>query len=399
MTNASLPLVALVAVLAPLLVELPLLRLLPVVVVELGLGIVAGPVLDLTEPSELVKGLSGLGMAFLFFAGGLEIDLRRIAGRPLVLGVSGWVLSLAIAFGLAGVLVLVGLDVPVLFVGAALATTALGTLMPILRDAGVLPTALGRNAVAAGMCGELFPIVAISLVLTGTADEALTGVLLVAFALVILVCAFAAAFVRPARIRALMDRTMHATSQLPVRACILLLVVLVYLASDLGLDVVLGAFAAGMVVRLAIGSRETTGMLEHKLDAIAFGFLVPVFFITTGLTFDLDGLLGDSEALVLMPVFLLALLVVRGIPALMYRELRGREQVALAFYSSTTLPLVVAITTIAVDGDHMRTPTAAALVAAAILSVVLFPLIALLVRGRTSTPIAPLPEAPVPLGA
>jgi Kef-type K+ transport system membrane component KefB len=385
-------------VLAPLVVELPILRVLPVVVVELGLGIVAGPVLDLTEPTELLRGLAGLGLAFLFFAGGLEIDLRRIAGRPLLLGASGWALSLALAFAVAGVLVLAGLDVPVLFVGAALATTALGTLLPILRDAGVLPTPLGRHTVAAGMCGELFPIVAISLVLTGAADEALTGVLLVAFALVIVVCAFAATRVRPRWVAALVARTMHATSQLPVRMCILLLVVLVYLASDLGLDVVLGAFAAGMVARLAIGSREVTGVLEHKLDAIAFGFLVPIFFITTGLTFDLDGLLADGEALVLVPLFLLALLVVRGAPALLYRELAGREQVALAFYSSTTLPLVVAITTLAVEGGHMRTATAAALVAAGILSIVLFPLVALLVRRRPPS-VAPLSKAPVPLGA
>jgi Kef-type K+ transport system membrane component KefB len=399
MTIASIPLVAAVAVLAPLLTELPLLRLLPVVVMELALGIVAGPVFGLTEPSALLKDLSGLGMAFLFFMGGMEVDMRRISGRPLALGAGGWALSLGLAFVVAGLLAIAGVDIPVVFVAAALATTALGTLLPIMRDAGVLPTRLGRHAVAAGMCGELFPIIAISLVLTTTADRTLTGVLLVAFVLVTLVCGFGALRVRPPRVGALMDRTMHATSQLPVRACILLLVVLVYLAKDFGLDVVLGAFAAGMVARLAAGSRESSRVLEHKLDAIGFGFLIPIFFITTGLTFDLDGLLGDTEALIQVPIFLLALLAVRGLPALLYGgELQRREQIALAFYSATTLPLVVAITTIAVAGGHMRSETSAALVAAAMLSVVLFPLIALLVRGRAPS-IAPLAEAPVPLGA
>jgi Kef-type K+ transport system membrane component KefB len=401
MTVASVLLVAVVAVLAPLLVELPLLRALPVVVVELGLGILAGPVLHLTEPSQILTDFAAFGMAFLFFMGGMEVDLRRISGRPLALGAGGWALSVAIALPLAAVLTVIGLDLPIVFVAAALATTALGTLMPIMRDAGVLPTRLGRHTIAAGMCGELFPIVAISIVLTSAAERALTGVLLVAFALVTVVCAFGALRVHPPGIAALMNRTMHATSQLPVRACLLLLVVLVYLARDFGLDVVLGAFAAGMVARMAAGTGEPARMLEHKLDAVGFGFLIPVFFITTGLSFDLDGLLSDSEAVILVPVFLVAFLAVRGVPALLYRgELRGREQVALAFYSATTLPLVVAITTIGVAGGHMRTETSAALVAAAMLSVVLFPLVAMLVRGRTKTPsIAPVTEAPVPLGA
>jgi len=400
MNVTSVLLVALIAVLAPLAVELPVLRALPVVVVELGLGIVAGPVLHLAEADLLLRDLSAFGMAFLFFLGGMEIDLRRISGPPLVLGAGGWALSAALAVAAVGVLVVAGLDVPVVFVAAALATTALGTLLPIMRDAGILATRLGRHACAAGMCGELFPIVVISLVLTGAADRALTGMLLVAFALVILACAIGALRWRPPGVAALMSRTLHATSQLPVRACLLLLVALVVLARDFGLDVVLGAFAAGMVARLAMGTGPSVQTLEHKLDAIGFGFLIPVFFITTGLTFDLDGLLADPEAIVLVPVFLLALLAVRGAPALLYRGvLPAREQLALAFLSATTLPLVVAITTIAVAGGHMRSEVSAALVAAGMLSVVLFPFLALLVRGRTTPSVPRVAEAPVPLGA
>ena len=399
MTIDSVPLVAVAAVLAPLITELPGARLVPVVVVELALGILAGPVLHLTRPTELITELAGLGMAFLFFMGGMEIDIRRISGRPLALGAGGWLLSLAIAITVAAGLRIAGLDVPVEFIAAALATTALGTLMPIMRDAGLLPTRLGRHAVAAGMCGELFPIIVISVVLTATAERALTAVLLVVFALVIIVCSVGALHLRPAFARDLVTRTMHATSQLPVRACILLLVMLVYLATDFGLDLVLGAFAAGMVVRLALGTGEPTHELEHKLDAIGFGFLIPVFFITTGLTFDLDGLLGDAEALALIPIFLAAFLVVRGLPTVLYRgELPGRDRLALAFYSSTTLPLVVAITTIAVSHDHMKTETSAALVAAAMLSVVLFPLAALLLRRRTPS-VAVAVEPAIPLGA
>ena len=399
MTIDSVPLVAVAAVLAPLITELPGARALPVVVVELALGILAGPILDLTRTSDLLTQLAGLGMAFLFFMGGMEIDVRRISGRPLALGAGGWLLSLALAIVVAAALRLAGMDLPVEFIAAALCTTALGTLLPIMRDAGLLPTRLGRHAVAAGMCGELFPIIVISVVLTSTAERALEAALLIVFALVIVACAIGALRVRPRFAAAVFVRTMHATSQLPVRACILLLVMLVYLATDFGLDLVLGAFAAGMVVRLALGSGEMTHELEHKLDAIGFGFLIPVFFITTGLTFDLDGLLGDPQALALVPLFLLAFLAVRGVPVLLYRgELGGREQLALAFYSATTLPLVVAITTIAVAGGHMRTETSAALVAAAMLSVVLFPLVALVIRGRTPAMPATVQPA-VPLGA
>ena len=379
MTIDSVPLVAVAAVLAPLITELPGARVLPVVVVELALGILAGPVLHLTHPDTLLVQLSGLGMAFLFFMGGMEIDIRRISGRPLALGAGGWLLSLGLAVVAAAVLRLAGTDVPIEFVAAALCTTALGTLMPIMRDAGLLPTRLGRHAVAAGMCGELFPIIVISVVLTSTAERALTAVLLVVFALVIGACAIGALRLRPAFAADLLARTMQSTSQLPVRACILLLVMLVYLATDFGLDLVLGAFAAGMVVRLATGTGEATHLLEHKLDAIGFGFLIPVFFITTGLTFDLDGLLADPAAIALVPAFLVAFLAVRGAPVLLYRaELGGRERLALAFYSATTLPLVVAISTIAVAGGHMSTPTSAALVAAAMLSVVVFPIVAML---------------------
>jgi Kef-type K+ transport system membrane component KefB len=375
------------AVLAPLLVEFTPGLALPVVVVELLLGIVAGPVLGIAEAGEFLRGLAGLGLAFLFFLAGMEIDLRRIGTRALRLAAGGWALSLALALAVAGALALAGVATPVVYVAAALCTTALGTLLPILRDGDVLPTPLGRNVLAAGACGELFPIVLISLVLTGAADRALTAVLLVAFVAVVVACAAATMRVRPPRLVALLDRSMHSASQLPVRACMLFLVALLYLAQDFGLDVVLGAFAAGMVVGLVErDSRE----LGSKLEAIGFGFLVPVFFITSGMTFDLAALSG---ALALVPLFLAALLLVRGLPALVLRSgLGGRERVALALYSSTTLPLVVAITAIATAGGHMDARTAAALIGAGMLSVVVFPALALAVPSFDRA-------ARVPLGA
>lgn len=383
MTVTTLFIVAVVAVLAPILSELTPASLLPVVVAEIALGILVGPVFDIARPDALLTALSGLGLAFLFFLAGAEIDFRKIRGRPLRLGVVGWFLSLALAFAFAAAFAKADIASPVIFVAGALATTALGTLMPILRDARVLETRLGSYVVAVGMIGELFPIVLISLLLSGSAHETVTALLLVTFAALAAACALAARRLRPRRFLALLERNMHSTAQLPVRVCMLLLVALAYVAHDFGLDIILGAFAAGMVVGIATRPLDHPGVLQHKLEAIGFGFLIPIFFISSGLTFDLTGLTGDTGAIALVPVFMLALLAVRGLPALLYRrDLDMHDRIALALYSSTTLPLIVAITAIATSDGRMRTETAAALVAAGMLSVLIFPAAARILPRR-----------------
>ncbi len=396
MNVGTLLLVALGAVLAPVAAELAPVAV-PVVVLEIAVGILGGPVLGIADVDAVISALAGLGLGFLFFLAGMEIDLARIDGEPLRRGATGWLLSLVAAFVVAAALALAGVDLPVVFVAAALCTTAFGTLLPVLRDAGILPTPLGRSVMGAGVCGELLPIILMSIVLTGAADRSITAVLVLAFAIVAGLCALAAFRMRPPWLATLMERSMHSSSQLPVRACMLLLVALAFLAEDLGLDVILGAFAAGMVVRLAAGGGNA--VLESKLEAIGFGFLVPVFFIVSGMRFDLDGLVSDPAAAVLVPVFLVALLLVRGAPALLYaRVLVGRDRAALALLSSTSLPLIVAITAIAVDGGRMETDTAAALVGAGMLSVLLFPLLALAVRARPRSAGIDL-ATEVPLGA
>ena len=196
---------------------------------------------------------------------------------------------------------------------------------------------------------------------------------------------------RPHMVIELLARHMHSTAQLPVRVCLLVLVALVFIARDFGLDVILGAFAAGMVVGIATRSEDGPGVLQHKLEALGFGFLVPIFFITSGLAFDLSGLTGDAGALALVPVFLLALLVVRGLPALLSaRDLARRERLALGFYAATSLPIIVAVTAIATSDGRMATDTAAALVAAGMLSVLIFPAVArTLARPPSSAPLTP----------
>ncbi|HEX6228239.1 MAG TPA: cation:proton antiporter [Solirubrobacterales bacterium] len=366
----------------------------PVVVVELLFGIVVGPeVLDLAKTDEFIDFFSNLGLGMLFFFAGYEIDFERIRGRPLRLGALGWMLSIAIAYGLGGLLAAAGVVLSFLFTGSAMATTAIGTLIPILRDSGELRTRFGTYLLAAGGVGEFGPILLVTLVLS-TKQPLHEAAILVAFVALAVVLAMAS--VRLAwRGWPALERTFEASSQLAVRITVVLVFGLVLLANDLGLDVLLGGFVAGMIVRLALKGRELT-VFESKLTAVGFGFFVPFFFITSGIEFDVDAL-GSTAALLKLAMFLGLFLVVRGTPALLlYRGvLKARQRAALAFYSATELPLVVAITTLAVDGGHMETSTAAGLVGAAMLSTLIYPFVGLALQkravaaGETGPPLRP----------
>jgi Kef-type K+ transport system membrane component KefB len=354
----------------------------PVVVVELLLGIAIGPeVLGLAHTDDFIDFFANLGLGMLFFFAGYEIDFERIKGQPLKLGVLGWLLSVALAYGIGGGLAAAGVVVSFLFAGSAMATTAIGTLIPILRDSGELKTRFGTFLLAAGGVGEFGPILLITLVLS--AKQPLhEAAILIGFVAIAL--ALALASVRLAwRGWPALERTFEASSQLAVRITVVLVFGLVLLASELGLDVLLGGFVAGMIVRMALKGRELA-VFESKLTAVGFGFFVPFFFVTSGIEFDL-GALGSAEALAKLALFFALFLVVRGAPALLlYRGvLAARDRAALAFYSATELPLVVAITTLAVDGGHMHSSTAAGLVGAAMLSTLVFPFVGLALRKRS----------------
>jgi len=357
----------------------------PVVVIELLLGIVIGPeVLGLAHTDDFIDFFANLGLGMLFFFAGYEIDFERIKGLPLKLGVLGWLLSVALAYGIGGALAAAGVVVSFLYTGSAMATTAIGTLIPILRDSGELKTRFGTFLLAAGGVGEFGPILLITLVLS--AKQPLhEAAILIGFVAIALVLALAS--VRLAwRGWPALERTFEASSQLAVRITVVLVFGLVLLASELGLDVLLGGFVAGMIVRMALKGRELA-VFESKLTAVGFGFFVPFFFVTSGIEFDLAAL-GSAEAVAKLAMFFVLFLVVRGVPAmLLYRSVLGaRDRAALAFYSATELPLVVAITTIATDGGHMRSSTAAGLVGAAMLSTLVFPFVGLALRRDSAGP-------------
>jgi Kef-type K+ transport system membrane component KefB len=370
-----------VAALAGLLTMLLAPRLtIPVVVLELLLGIIVGPeVAGIAKVDPTTDFLGNLGLGMLFFFAGYEIDFDRIKGQPMKLAAIGWALSLVLAYGIGGALAVAGVVLSYLYTGSAMATTAIGTLIPILKDAGELRTRFGSYLLAAGAIGEFGPILLITLILSTTnpVHEALILILFVVLAVVTGVAAVRSAW----KGWPLVERTFETSSQLAVRLAVVLVFGLVALAAELGLDLLLGGFVAGMITRVALRGREVS-VFDSKLTAVGYGLLIPFFFVTSGMNFDLDALTSSASGMLKLPLFLALFLVVRGTPALLlYRgALAARERMALAFFSATELPLVFAITTVATETGHMKSSTAAGLVGAAIISALVYPLIGLRLR-------------------
>lgn len=384
--------VATVAVLAPVLADLSRRAKVPIVVAEIALGIIVGPqVLDLANTESFIEALSTFGLAFLFFLAGMEIDFERIRGAPVELGVSGWLISIALGAVAALALHVTGVIHATVLVALALTTTALGTLMPILRDSGILDQRFGNFVVGAGAVGEFGPVVIVSVILAFDADEAWHSLLLFVFAAVVVAVSVFAIRARPARVVRLVQTTMGTSGQLAIRLAVLLIVALAVLASRFGLDVILGAFAAGIIVGIVIRGTDAHEF-AGKLDAVGFGFLIPVFFIATGMDYDLDALFSDAASIVLVPGFALLFLAIRGIPALLLyrRRLPSGERLALALFSGAALPLLVAITQIGLDTHTMRPELAVSLVGAGMVSVLVFPLLALTVHRRAERTEPPL---------
>jgi Kef-type K+ transport system membrane component KefB len=357
----------------------------PVVVLELVLGVVIGPQgLGIAQVNGFTEFFADLGLGMLFFFAGYEIDIARIRGAPLRLATLGWVLSLAIAYTLGGVLAAFGVVVSLIYVGTALSTTAIGTLIPILSDTGELRTEFGTYLLAAGAVGEFGPIMLLTLVLS-TQSALRNALILTAFvALAVLVAVVA---VRSAgRTIALLERTIESSAQLGVRWIVVLVFALALLAKELGLDLLLGGFAAGLITRQVLAKREIP-VFHSKLTAVAFGVFIPFFFVVSGMRLDVDALFASASGLAKLAIFFVLFLVVRGTPAmLLYRGVLPlrHDRMALALFSSTQLPLVVAITTVAVSSGHMRSSTAAALVGAGALSTLAGPLHGLRMRRQAA---------------
>lgn len=385
---SELLLIVFVATLAPLLAEIPSGFRLPVVVLEVVLGILIGPhAFHLANPDGMIAMLGELGLAFLLFLVGLEIDFGKIRGKPLSLAVGSWFITFLLAIVCMFFFNLIGLiQSPPLLAATALSTTALGILAPILRDRGELNTDFGKYIVATAAVGEFAPLVIISLLLITTHDTFLHTLFVVTFIIISLAVANIALHMRSSPLLEKFAYTMQSSGQLPVRICILLQVLLATLAAKFGLNIVLGAFTAGMVVRLAIKGTEGE-LLQHKLDAIGYGFLIPIFFIVAGMRFELGALWSTPLAPIQVALLSGLLVLVRGVPLFFYKnELTAEEKTPFMFYSATGLPLIVIISEIGVSSGLMPPDRASILVSAGMVSVLLFPMLAVKLRGKFVLP-------------
>jgi len=380
--------VVLAAALAPWLSDrLAVLRL-PVVALELLLGVLIGPEgLGVAAFDGALPALARIGVALLFFLAGTEIDFGTLRGAPLRRGAASWLLSLALAGGLAfGLAHLGALNNPAV-VALALSTTALGVIAPILRDARLTGTPAGISATACGVMGEVGPILLMSALFAGPGHQLTQVGLTALFAAIAVAVCWASLRIRPPGLLGMLARTMHRSGQWPVRVCMLLVISLVVLAENFGLDLALGAFAAGLAVGQA-NRHPHSEVLAQKLDAVGFGVMVPVFFITSGMQLEVRALFAEPAALGAVGLLALLLLLVRGLPALVFlNPLSARETAAVGLYAATSLSLIVALTSAAVAVGKMTRFHATELVAAGLVSVLLFPWLAglLLPSSRRSS--------------
>lgn len=384
--------IAICGVIAPLIAGLIPRRLVPEVVILLIAGVIIGPYgMGLAQTDDAIGLLRELGLGMLFLLAGYEIEVSELTGRSGVRAMITW----AICFGTALLLVfLLGLTGAVhagIAVAIALCSTSLGSLLPILKDGGLLGTPVGNAVLNHGAYGELGPIIAMA-VLLGTGGPGAAIVAVVMFVLI------AAAVTLPwrrlrretSKIMAVIRAGSETTGQTTVRLTVLLLVGLCVLAEVFDLDVVLGAFAAGFVLRQAIP--EGDEQLEHKLNGLAFGMLIPIFFVTSGMAIDPAAVAAQPLILV---VFVLLIVLVRGLPVFLSSKLERdpaggahlfdtRESARISLFAATGLPIIVAVTTTAVNAGQMSQAHASVLVAGGAITVLTLPLAATLLGGRGS---------------
>jgi Kef-type K+ transport system membrane component KefB len=381
MSLASAALVSLLALLAPLIVRLIRLPV-PDIVVLILLGIVVGPqVLGWARVDEPVRVLSLIGLSFLLFLAGLELDFSRLRGRTLRTAASAFVVSFALALALGGILGAAGLVKSPLLIAVILAATSVGIVIPVLSDSGELDTPLGRLVVAGGALAEVIPVLLLSLLFSEQSSDLGAQITLLA-AFGVLVTAAALLILGLERWRWI-GRTLLAlqdtTAQIRVRAAVALLMAFAALATGFGLEAILGSFLAGATISLLDRDRAMTHQqFRTKLQAVGFGALIPYFFVATGMSLDVRSFVTGPGTLAWVPVFLAAMLISRALPALLYRPLlASRRQVMTAgLLQATSVNIPIVGGSIGVDLGLIRPEVYVALVAAGLVSVLAFPVIA-----------------------
>lgn len=376
------------ATLAPILSDLIPRITVPVVVLELLLGILFGPhLLQFIQDSEGLEVAREFGVIFLFFLAGFEVDYAGIKGTPLKNAFRGWGFSLVLALVLCFGLQQAGLISGFHLVAIAICTTALGPLMPILNDSGQLPTPFGANVLSIGALGEFIPVLALAFLFNDSRTGFVTALAITVF---LAVAAATLVFFRRivgqsenSHIRRIAIETLDSSAQFAVRLSVLVLVGLVYLAARFDLDVLLGAFAGGFIIG-QIGdvtstpeSHQVMEWMKTKLEAIGFGVFIPAFFVMTGANFQVDTLLGSPRAMVIVPLTVLAFLLVRGLPVLLgYADFDRKTRWRLALVASTQLPLVATLMGRFIANGNVPEDIGTAIIGGSVLTVAVFPLIA-----------------------
>jgi Kef-type K+ transport system membrane component KefB len=394
----SLLIVGVVAVIVPLLLGLVPAVKVPPAVFEILAGILVGPtVLGWVHLDVAVRVISDLGLGFLLFMAGYEINLRQFDRRVLSLAGRAFAASAALALLVAYGLQLGGQILDGLLVGITLMATALGILVPILKDAAQTETGFGNLIMVAGSLAELVPVLLLSVFfsVSSTNPGVELGLLagFIGLTAVVVVVTQRVSGLRP--LREVVQRLESTSSQLGVRLAITFALAFAVVAERFGLATILGAFLAGIIVRRTSESPATQEQFQVKLEAIGFGFLIPVFFVSTGAGLDISALFSSTRAIILVPVFLVALLVVRGVPAALYARAVGRTNaLAAGFMQATSLTFIVVATVIGVQTGHQKPSTATALVVAGLLSVVIYPPLALrLLLNAAARPGPPEPDS------
>lgn len=383
--------IVLVAALAPIL-ALTSRKYVPDVVWLLGFGVIIGPnMLGLAEQTEAVDFLRELGMGFLFLLAGFEVstsDMRARQGKHAALT---WIICAVLGVG-AGLLIANGEFRVAIVLAIASTSTALGTLLPILKDSGSMNTALGRATMTHGAYGELLPIVAMSLLLSAFAPWQASLVLIVFAIIAVLVVGIPVRFIRkvPLLGKAMVSAS-NTTMQTTLRMTVFALVTLMLLTAIFELDIALGAFSAGLLLNVVFKtfSPEHGEEIAHKVEVVGFSFLIPVFFVTSGMGIDLGQVLGEWQLLL---GFVALIPIVRGLVVFLrerwtntYSGIESmREQVALGLYSATGLPIIVAVTQIAASSEIIDQVTASTMVTGGALTVLIFPLIANLITPKNN---------------
>jgi Kef-type K+ transport system membrane component KefB len=369
------------AVAAPILAGLaPKLRL-PAVALEIVIGLVLGPaVLGVVNVDVSLDVLSTFGVGYLLFLAGLELDLTTLRGRAARIFASfglTCVLALGVSFGIH----LLDLNNQTLLLAIALASTSLGLVVPVLREAGQTTTVFGQTVMAASSVAEFGALLLLTLFYSSNGDS--TGQVV---ALILIFCVMATIVgLTVARLNEVpsvwpaLERLADSSSQLSVRAMLVVFLVFLALSTRLGLEAILGAFVAGALLRfLDHEGHLQNPTLKPKVEALGYGFLVPIFFVTSGVQVDIDALFHEPKHLLLIPIFVVAMLVVRGLPT--YLFFRGmfdqRSRLAGSVVQATNLTFIVVVASLATQTGDLDSATAAALLASGVLSVILYPPIA-----------------------